>query len=127
MMKEKGIILVGTDFPEEHLKAMGSSDENAKNNAAAIIDRLRRAHQIGVKMAFGTDVILDLEGMTRGEMGLDYLQVWRAAGIPHADILKSLTTNAAELLAIQDERGAIAVGQYADIIATHFLALFLWN
>ncbi|MCH8287043.1 amidohydrolase family protein [candidate division KSB1 bacterium] len=117
LMKEKGIILVGTDFPEEHLKAMGSSDENARQTAAAIVDRLRRAHRIGVKMAFGTDVILDLPGMTRGEMALDYLKVWRAAGIPHGDILKSMTTIAAELLDIQDERGAIAVGQFADIIA----------
>ena len=29
-----------------------------------------------------------------------------------------MTTNVAELLGIQDERGAIAPGQFADIIAT---------
>ncbi|MCH7754291.1 amidohydrolase family protein, partial [candidate division KSB1 bacterium] len=65
-----------------------------------------------------TDVILDLPGMTRGQMALDYLKVWQAAGIPPAKILKCMTTNAAELLAVQKERGAIAPGQFADIIAT---------
>ena len=118
LMKEKGIFLVGTDFPEEHLKAMGSSDAKAKKTANQVIDRLKRAHKIGVKMAFGTDVILDLPGMTRGQMALDYLKVWQAAEIPAAKILKCMTTNAAELLAVQKERGAIAPGQFADIIAT---------
>ena len=118
LMKEKGIFLVGTDFPEEHLRAMGASDENAKQTAANILDRLKRAHRIGVKMAFGTDVILDLPGKTRGQMGLDYLKVWHSAGIPAAKILKCMTTNVAELLGIQDQRGAIVSGQFADIIAT---------
>lgn len=117
LMQEKGIVLVGTDFPLEHLKAMGSTDEKAKKTADKIVDRLKRAHESGVIMAFGTDVILDLPGMTRGQMGLDYLKVWQMAGIPPAKILKCMTTNAAELLAIQDERGAIAEGQFADIIA----------
>jgi imidazolonepropionase-like amidohydrolase len=47
----------------------------------------------------------------------DYLAVWRAAGVPTAEILKAMTTNGAELLRINKERGAIASGQFADIIA----------
>ena len=50
-------------------------------------------------------------------MMFDYLAVWRAAGVPPADILKAMTTNGAELLRINKERGAIASGQFADIIA----------
>ena len=115
LMKEKGTVLVGTDFPAEHLKAMGDSYSDL---GGQIIDRLRRAHQIGVKMAFGTDVVVDLPGRTRADMMLDYLDVWLAAGVPPADILKAMTTNAAELLRIQDQRGAIAPGLAADIIAT---------
>ena len=72
-----------------------------------------------MKMAFGSDVILDLPGMTRGEMALDYLKVWREAEIPHKKILKCMTTNVAELLGVQNERGSIIPGQFADIIATH--------
>ena len=116
-MKEKGIFLVGTDFPEEHFRMMGMSDEAAKNEYDLVVDRLARAHKIGVNMAFGTDVIIDHPDRTRGDMMLDYLDVWRAAGIPSPDILKALTTHPAELMAIEDERGAVKEGQYADVIA----------
>ncbi|MCG8607050.1 amidohydrolase family protein [bacterium] len=118
LMKEKGVVLVGTDFPYEHLRAMGSSDKEARELSERIADRLKRAHRIGVKMAFGTDAILDLPGMHRGQMSMDYLAIWEAAGIPASKILKCMTTNVAELLRIQDERGAIAAGQYADVVAT---------
>jgi imidazolonepropionase-like amidohydrolase len=43
--------------------------------------------------------------------------VWRAAAVPNAELLKCMTTNDAELLRIQKERGAIAAGLFADIIA----------
>ncbi len=121
LMKEKGTFLVGTDFPEEHLKLMGFNPVAGplgKTLAERIIDRLRRAHQMGVKMAFGTDVVLEMPKHSRADLMLDYLAVWRTAGIPNADILKAMTTNAAELFQMQKERGAIAAGLYADIIAT---------
>lgn len=119
LMKEKGIVLVGTDFPEAHLKLMDfNPTEQGKTLGQRIIDRLRRAHQLGVKMAFGTDVYMDLPGRSRAELMLDYLDVWRAAGIPPADILKAMTTNAAELMRIEKQRGAIAPGFAADLIAT---------
>jgi len=121
LMKEKGTVLVGTDFPLEHLLAMGTLSgliPDPKALSEQIIDRLRRAHRIGAKLVFGTDTVIDLPGKTRGEMMLDYLDVWRAAGIPSAEILKAMTTNAAELFHMKGTRGAIAVGQFADIIAT---------
>ncbi len=119
LMKEKGTVLVGTDFPYEHLKGIGGLlSEDPKTTADKIIDRLRRANKIGVKMAFGSDVVADLDGKNRGEMTLDYLAVWTAAGVPPAEILKAMTTNAAELLGIADQRGALKAGQAADIIAT---------
>ncbi len=119
LMKEKGTVLVGTDFPYEHLKGIGGLlNEDPKTTADKIIDRLRRAHKAGVKMAFGSDVVADLEGKDRGQMTLDYLEVWTAAGVPPAEILKAMTTNAAELLGIADTRGALKAGQAADIIAT---------
>ncbi len=116
LMKEKGTWLVGTDFPEAHLKRM--MYPGAKEEAARIIDRLKRAHKIGVKMAFGSDSVSNLPGKNRGEMMLDYLDVWQTAEVPPAAILKALTTNAAELLKVEKLRGAIAKGMAADIIAT---------
>jgi imidazolonepropionase-like amidohydrolase len=119
LMKEKGMVLVSTDFPEAHLNAMGFNPvADGKTLGARIIDRLKRAHKLGVKMAFGTDIVVDLPGKNRGEMAMDYLEVWTAAGIPPAEILKCMTANAAELFRMQKQRGAVAAGLAADIIAT---------
>jgi imidazolonepropionase-like amidohydrolase len=120
LMKEKGMVLAGTEFPAEHLKAMGYSGgaQSADDLGKKIIDRLHRAYQIGVKMAFSTDTVVDLPNKTRGDMMLDYLDVWTAAGVPPAEILKAMTTNCAQLLRIEKQRGAIAPGLAADIIAT---------
>ena len=119
LMKEKGTVLVGTDFPYEHLAGIGGLlAEDSKKTADNILDRLRRANKIGVKMAFGSDTVADLPGKDRAQMVLDYLKVWTDAGVPPADILKAMTTNAAELLGIADKRGALKADQAADIIAT---------
>jgi imidazolonepropionase-like amidohydrolase len=121
LMKEKGTVLVGTDFPFEHLQAMNSgvgAGRDPRAGADAIIERLGRAYRLGVPMAFGTDVVMDLPGRTRADMMLDYLAVWEAAGIPPPAILKAMTTNAAALFEMTKERGAIARGLAADIIAT---------
>ena len=118
MMKQRGTYLVGTDFPYEHLVALGQMvPMNATSRAQSIIDRLRRAYKIGVKMAFGADVVVDLPGKSRADMAFDYLKSFKQAGVPNADLLKYMTTNAADLLGISKERGAIAPGLAADIIA----------
>ncbi len=114
-MKEKGMFLSGTDFPASHFEAGEFS--GADKIGAAIIDRLRRAYAIGVKMGFSTDIVTDYKDEDRAQMTWDYLAVWRAAGVPNAEILKCMTTNDAELLRIQKQRGAIAPGLFADIIA----------
>jgi len=118
LMKEHGTFLVGTDFPLEHFQQMVMFFDDPEGISQMTINRLRRAHQIGVKMAFGTDVVLDLPGKNRGEMALDFLSVWEVADIPAPEILKAMTTNAAELFRIQHERGSVSKGQYADIVAT---------
>ena len=120
LMKEKGTFLVGTDFPAAHLAGLNPSNDtlaDADKLGKKIIDRLGRAHRIGVKMAFGSDTVTEMPGRTRADMMMDYLAVWRAAGVPPVDILKAMTTNGAELLRINKERGSIAAGQFADIIA----------
>lgn len=117
LMRGRGTFLVGTDFPLEHLRGM-TFIADPHGISEAIINRLRRAHEIGVKMAFGTDVVVDIPGRNRGEMALDYLDVWQEAGIPAPTVLKCMTTNAAELLRVQNERGAIAPGHFADIVAS---------
>lgn len=114
-MKDKGIFLSGTDFPAAHFEF--GEVGNADALGASIIDRLKRAYKIGVKMGFSTDIVTDYKDEDRAQMTWDYLAVWRAAGVPNAEILKCMTTNDAELLRIQKQRGAIAAGLFADIIA----------
>jgi imidazolonepropionase-like amidohydrolase len=116
LMKEKGTWLVSTDFPEAHYVRLDSA--GAKDKAAKIIDRLKRAHRIGVKLVFGTDTVSDLPGKNRADMMLDYLAVWQTAGISPAETLRAMTTDAAQLLKLDKTRGAIAAGFAADIIAT---------
>jgi imidazolonepropionase-like amidohydrolase len=120
LMKEKGTVLVSTDFPAEHLARLDPSGEtidSSREMGDKIIDRLKRAHKIGVKLVFGTDTVSDLPGKNRGEMMLDYLDVWDAAGIPPADTLRAMTVDAARFLRVEKSRGTIAKGLAADIIA----------
>lgn len=120
LMKEKGTFLVGTDFPAAHLAALSPSNDLPTDSSALgaqIIDRLRRANRIGVRMAFGSDTVAELPGKNRADMMLDYLAVWHEAGVSNAGILKSMTTNPAALFRIEKERGAIAAGFAADLIA----------
>jgi len=114
-MKEKGMFLSGTDFPIEHFEV--GEIGNGELMGKAIVDRLRRAYAVGVKMAFGTDIVTDYRDENRADMTWDYLRVWRAAGVPPAEVLRCMTTNDAELFRIAKDRGAIAKGLYADIIA----------
>jgi imidazolonepropionase-like amidohydrolase len=119
-MKQKGIFLVGTDIPRAQLEIEGTSGgifPPPDVLGPKIIDRLRRAYRIGVKLAFGTDTVIEVPNKTRAELMLDYLAVWREAGIPAADILKCMTINPAELMHINKERGALAPGLAADIVA----------
>jgi imidazolonepropionase-like amidohydrolase len=120
-MRDKGIFLVGTDFPRAHLDIVGTSGGILPEPAVLapkIIDRLKRAHRIGVRMAFGSDTVIDMPGRSRADLMFDYLAVWRAAGVPPADILRAMTSDAAELLRINKVRGSVAAGLSADLVAT---------
>jgi imidazolonepropionase-like amidohydrolase len=117
-MKQKGTFLVGTDFPYRHMVALGAIEPlNAREISDKILDRLARAHKIGVKMAFGSDVVVDLPGESRADMVFDYLAVWQQAGVPAPDILQAFTVNGFALLRLDKQRGPIAVGLAADMIA----------
>jgi imidazolonepropionase-like amidohydrolase len=112
LMQEKGVWLVGTDFSKEVFEVYGYPQAHEM-----VVDRLRRAHNIGVPMAFGSDVVVEVPGHDRGSATLTLLDTWRAAGIPDGDILRAMTIDAARLLAIDDSHGAIRAGKTADIIA----------
>ena len=119
-MKDKGIFLVSTDFPRAHLDIVGTSGGILPEPAVLaprIIDRLQRAYKVGVRLVFGSDVVVDMPGRTRADMMFDYLGVWRLAGIEPKDILRAMTVDAAALLRVDKVRGNVAAGLNADLIA----------
>jgi imidazolonepropionase-like amidohydrolase len=117
LMKDKGTVLVGTDLSFDNFYAYGMSEGQAKNLEKSVVDRLRRAYKMGTKMAFGTDVIIDLPEMNRLQTNLKVLQTWKAAEIPPSYILQTMTLNAAELLGIEKNRGVLEKSYWADIVA----------
>jgi imidazolonepropionase-like amidohydrolase len=112
LAKKNHVVLVGTDFSVIAARASGFPELHA-----VFVDRLKRAHQIGVTMAYGTDVIFTLPGETRGTLAAEYVNSWVEAGVPAKDTLQAMTLNAARLLGVDGERGAIKPGLAADIIA----------
>jgi len=103
------VTLVGTEY-------LALVDSDAAHRQW--VDRLRRAHQMGVTLVYGTDVIDEVRGRTRGEEAMRGIDVWVEAGVPAAAILKAMTTEAARLLGVEQARGALKPGLAADIIAT---------
>lgn len=111
--KEKGVWLVGTDFSKEVWDVYKRPDMYN-----VIVDRLKRAHKIGVKMAFGSDLVISVPGYDRGKAALTLIDTWVDAGIPAADIIRAFTVDAAVLLQLNKRRGYLKKGYVADIIAT---------
>ena len=120
-MAQKKIYLASTDTPFTNYRGSAQGQERA----AA---QLKSAWQKGVPITFSTDMDYwndkmkkeSGEWMNRGELTINFLLTWKAAGIPAKDILKALTTNgflAADV--VKDQRGPIKQGFFADIIAVN--------
>ena len=118
-MAQKGIFLTGTDTP--HTIYRGSEDR-----FKVTVEKLKSAYENKVPLTFSTDMdywndrmrnLKTGEWMTRGELTIDFLLTWKAAGIPGPDILRAITINGYKAADVIDERGPIQAGMYADIIA----------
>jgi imidazolonepropionase-like amidohydrolase len=118
IMKKNNIVLVSTDFTEGVLMAFGHPRERARQIHLRRVERLKRAYNLGITIAFGTDVMIDLENRTRGELAIGYIDSFVEAGIPASEILKILTLNPARLLGMEKQRGKIEAGFFADLVAT---------
>ena len=118
-MALKGIFLNGTDTPFMPYRG----NEQAFKRTVA---NLRDAWEKKVPLTFSTD--LDYwnermknektgEWLTRGDLTIAFLETWKAADIPPADILRAMTINGYKAADIIKERGPIKPGFYADLIA----------
>src|SRR6202163_4436979 len=111
LAKKNHVVLVGTDFTETAARENGFPELHA-----VFVDRLKRAYQIGVMMAFGTDIFVSVPGETRGTLAAEYVDSWVEAEVPPKETLRAMTINAARLLGVDAERGAMKPGLAADII-----------
>ena len=110
LMAQKGIWRVGTETPfTEYRGSQAAFDRTVAG--------MKSAYANGVKMAFSTDADYYIPGMTRGQVVINFLKSWKAAGIPDKEILKIMTTNGYKVCDIYDRRGPIKVGLPADFIA----------
>jgi len=117
LARKKGIALVPTDTPEALFANYGMDAAEAKRVYTAHRDRLKRALQAGVPIVFGTDIMFDVKGRSRGDLAINFVDSMEDAGLSPADILQSMTSGAAKLLGVANERGTLRAGAAADLIA----------
>ena len=113
LMKARGVYLVGTDFTTQASREMGMDSYHA-----IVVARLKRAYQVGTPIAFGTDVVFVMPGETRGTLSMEFISSFIEAGATPKQILQAMTVSAARLMGMEKERGTIAPGFAADIVAT---------
>jgi len=118
MMKERGTYLVPTLLAAEYVAGKAADrhypPEIAKKAQAALAARsatFRRALQMGVKVAFGTDSAVSPHGMNAQEFALLV-----AHGMSPAAALRTAAT-AAALLGLDKQIGTLEAGKDADVIA----------
>jgi imidazolonepropionase-like amidohydrolase len=118
LMRERGTFLSTTDFSFPQLRVIFRGNETiARMWADRIKARLQRADRIGVKLAFGTDIVWVDPQRTRGEMMVEFVAAYRDAGVSNLKTLQAMTVNAAELLGVAPDRGRLQVGGFADLVA----------
>lgn len=114
LMKENGTYLVPqaylSDIPLPPETPQATIDKN--DYLAPLANRsIRLAHEAGVRMALGTDA-----GVFRHGDNAREFKALVARGLPEDHVLKMATIHAADLLGV-DDRGVIAVGKRADLVA----------
>ena len=110
-MAAKGIVYVPTLYVGEYV-ATGRPKVWA-DMLQIHADTFRRAVAAGVKIAFGTDV----GGFDWGINPAVEFPIMVKYGMTPAQAIRSATSNAAELLGMENDAGSIAPGKYADVVA----------
>ncbi len=76
-----------------------------------------RARKSGVRIATGSDMCWFYPGKTRGEASVATFVKLHQAGMPALEVIRAVTSNAAEMLGWGDRIGTIEPGKLADLIA----------
>jgi len=110
-MRDKGIFFDLT--PTFYAKVLGprGSSEAGRRRYESLA---RRVLQSGVKFAAGSDMCWYVPDTTRGAASAAVLA---SLPMPPLEVIRAITTNAAEMLGWQDRVGAILPGRFADLVA----------
>ncbi len=111
IMAQKHIFRAGTETP---ISLVGHTTDVRYRNTVAL---LRNAWETKVPITFSTDADYYVPGKTRGEVAIEFVETWKAAGIPAPDILRAMTVTGYEVSETTATRGLIKVGLFADLIA----------
>ena len=94
--------------------AFASSVTHDKQQYDLLVQRVLKS---GVKFSAGSDMCWFYPEKTRGEASTAVFVNLHQAGMPALDVIRAITTNAAEMLGWQDRIGAVEPGKFADLIA----------
>lgn len=103
-------LLKGAKLPDE-------SDERDERDDRRYDSLVQRVMKSGVKFAAGTDMCWFYPGKTCGQATVSRFPTLHQAGMPSLDVIRAITTNAAEMLGWQDRIGAVEPGKFADLVA----------
>jgi imidazolonepropionase-like amidohydrolase len=128
LLAQKQIVLAPTDPPLDELLAIAIPPEASPQRRAAVQqhleswvatqrDRLARAEKLGVPIAAGSDVAWRISGRTRGELTIAVFVHYADAGLTPIQILRAASLDAARMLGLGDQTGALEPGRFADIVA----------
>ncbi|MCK6104480.1 MULTISPECIES: metal-dependent hydrolase family protein [unclassified Brevundimonas] len=121
LFKANGAWLIPTLLAGDFVARIASGPDNfftpaqtakALEAGPKMLDMARRAHQGGVRIAFGTDSGVSAHGDNAQEFALLV-----RAGLTPLEAVQAATVGAAEHLRISNEAGRIAPGMPADIVA----------
>ncbi len=121
LFRREGVYLVPTLLAGDFVARVASSPGNfftpaqtakALEAGPKMLDMARRAHEGGVRIAFGTDTGVSAHGDNAQEFALLV-----RAGLTPLQAIQAATTVAAAHLQISNDAGLIAPGRRADIVA----------
>ena len=121
LFKSNGAWLIPTLLAGDFVARIASGPDNfftpaqtakALEAGPKMLDMARRAHEGGVRIAFGTDSGVSAHGDNAQEFALLV-----RAGLSPLEAIQAATVGAAEHLRISNEAGKIAPGMPADIVA----------
>lgn len=121
LFKNNGAYLVPTLMAGDFVYRIASGPNNfltpaqtakALDAGPKMLAMARRAHEGGVKIAFGTDTGVSAHGDNAGEFALLV-----KAGLTPLEAIQTATVNAADHFSMSNEIGSLAPGKAADLIA----------